>query len=261
MSRSGEIYFASDFHLGFEKGEAAIARERRVVRWLESVGARAGAIYLLGDIFDYWYEYRYVVPRGFTRFLGAVAQLVDSGVEVHFFTGNHDVWMFDYLGQELGVQVHRGGEVVELLGKRFYLCHGDGLGPGDWGYKAMQWAFHNGVLQWLFSRVHPNFSMWLGKGWSRRSRYGKHDAYRFHLEGSALEVFLQRERQRSGVDAFVMGHLHVPVLTPIAGGGQLLVLGDWIWDSTYGVWDGAELRLCRYGDGMREAEAIGRVGL
>ncbi|PIE84549.1 MAG: UDP-2,3-diacylglucosamine hydrolase [Bacteroidia bacterium] len=248
------VLFASDFHLGLPAGSSPRERERLIVDWLRHEGAGADAVYLLGDIFDFWYEYRYVVPKGFTRFFGAVAALVDAGVEVHFFTGNHDVWMFSYLGEELGVRVHRSGERLRLNGVDLYLCHGDGLGPSGRGYKLLRRIFHCRVLQRMFSWIHPGFSMWLGQSWSRASRKSKALEHPFRGDDEPVCHFARALRATAGVDYFIMGHLHVPVLHRMEGGGAVLVLGNWIGDSTYAMLEGQRLSLRRYEMGGRSAE-------
>lgn len=260
MEGRSKVYFASDFHLGLPGVISPMERERRIVAWLESIVGSAREVYLLGDIFDFWYEYCRAIPKGFTRFLGAVARLCDAGVKVHFFTGNHDVWMFDYFSQELGVEVHRKGEVVELDGVRFFLCHGDGLGPGGYGYRLMKWAFHNRVLQRLFAMIHPSISIWLGTQWSRSSRKSKSHTHEFRGEKEPVVQFAQQERLSLGVDYFVMGHLHMPLLHRLEGGGALLLLGDWILDSTFGEWDGQVLSLHRFDWASGQAVRLDAVG-
>jgi UDP-2,3-diacylglucosamine hydrolase len=247
MSRT-KIYFASDIHLGLPTPQEGLHREKLFVKWLDMAKQDAKEIYLLGDIFDYWYEYRRVVPKGFTRFLGKVAEIVDSGIPVHFFTGNHDVWMFDYFPKELGVPVHRNPIVKEFNGKKFYLGHGDGLGPGDIGYKLMKWAFTNRVLQWAFSRLHPNFSMWLGTRWSVNSRYSKEISHKFRGEEELITRFARINLKKNHYDYQIFGHWHSPIVYPLVNEAKLVLLGDWIVNNTYGVWDGESFRLLRFSE-------------
>ncbi len=246
MSDGKLVYFASDFHLGLQGTTPSIARERRIVAWLRSIGPSAGALYLLGDVFDFWYEYRGVVPKGFVRFLGMLAEFTDAGIPVHIFTGNHDVWMFDYLETEIGVHVHRRAETVQLLGHTFYLCHGDGLGPSGTGYKLLRAAFHSYPLQRIFATLHPSFAMWLGHTWSHKSRYGKQLTHAFRGEREPVVQFATAQEQKTPIDCFVMGHLHMALIHALPLGGQLVVLGDWITNDTYATWDGGSLRLMRY---------------
>ena len=245
---SKKIYFASDLHLGLPTFTKSRERESLFVKWLDAIRADAAEIFLLGDIFDYWYEYRRVIPKGFTRFLGKIAEITDSGIPVHFFTGNHDVWMFDYLPKELGVSVFRKPIEREFDGKKFFIAHGDGLGPGDVGYKLMKSAFSNSVLQWLYSRIHPNFTMWLGNTWSNNSRYSKEITHTFKGEEEQITKFARIELQKNPLDYFVFGHWHSPILYPLNQQSRLILLGDWIVNNTYGVWDGNTFTLCRYGN-------------
>nr|MCR4995597.1 UDP-2,3-diacylglucosamine diphosphatase [Bacteroidales bacterium] len=169
------IYFLSDAHLGSRAIQHPRTHERRLVRFLDSIKNKAGAVYLLGDTFDFWYEYKLVVPKGYTRFLGKISELTDLGVEVHFFTGNHDIWAFDYLEKECGCIMHRHPQTVELGDKIFFLAHGDGLGDPDPKFKFLSWLFHNRVAQILFSAIHPRWSQELGLSWAKHSRL-KHEA-------------------------------------------------------------------------------------
>lgn len=180
-STEKNIYFASDFHLGAPDYESSRKREDLIVDWLSSVEKDAAAIYLVGDIFDFWFEYKRAIPKGFVRIQGKIAQLVDKGIPVHFFTGNHDMWMFDYFEQELGVTIHREPIVIEAQGKKTLLGHGDGLGPGDRGYKLIKKVFSNKFFQWCFARLHPNFGIALANFSSRKSRAAT---------GSDDEIFL-----------------------------------------------------------------------
>ncbi|WP_320054184.1 UDP-2,3-diacylglucosamine diphosphatase [uncultured Acetobacteroides sp.] len=174
MQKGKKTYFASDVHLGLPGIEPPIERERRFIRWLDMAKQDAEEIILLGDIFDFWYEYKKVIPRGFSRFLGKLSEITDSGITVRFFTGNHDIWAYDYLHTECGVILHSEPFTCEFAGKRFFLHHGDGLGNMDWKYKLMKWFFTWKVSQFLFSTfVHPNLALWLAHNWSYKSRYSK----------------------------------------------------------------------------------------
>ncbi|HPF92294.1 MAG TPA: UDP-2,3-diacylglucosamine diphosphatase [Tenuifilaceae bacterium] len=242
-----KVYFASDIHLGLPtpKG-SALAREKLFVKWLDEAKKDASEIYLVGDIFDFWYEYKRVVPKGFTRFLGKIAEIVDSGIPVHFFTGNHDVWMFDYFPKELGVNLHRKPIVREFNGKKFFIGHGDGLGKGDYGYKLLKSIFTNRVLQWLFSRLHPNFSLWFGNRWSVNSRYSKEVTYKFKGDSELIAQFANSTLDHEIYSYFVFGHWHAPVIHPLKNSAKLVVLGDWIENFTYATWDGELMSLLRY---------------
>ena len=181
MNSSSEkkIYFASDFHLGVPNHEVSLKREKLLVRWLDEIKDQAEAIYLVGDIFDFWFEYKHAIPKGFVRLQGKIAELTDSGIPIHFFTGNHDMWMFGYHEKELGITLHRDPIVVKAQGKKLFVGHGDGLGPGDKGYKFIKKVFANRFFQWCFARLHPNFGIGIANFSSRKSRAatGNDDEY------------------------------------------------------------------------------------
>ena len=245
MSKS-KVYFASDIHLGLPNLDEGRAREQLFVSWLDSIKHDAQEIFLVGDIFDFWYEYRRVIPKGFTRFLGKVAEITDSGIPVHFFTGNHDVWMFDYLPKELGVTIHRHPVVREFNGKKFFIGHGDGLGKGDRGYKLLKAIFTSKTLQWLFSRLHPNFAMWIGTKWSVSSRYSKDISYSFRGDDELITRFARQTLEQEHFDFFVFGHWHAPTIHPLRATSNLVMLGDWIVNNTFASWDGSRMSLQRY---------------
>lgn len=225
-------YFVSDVHLGLEVEDPA-GREGRFVEFLRGIDpAKTEALYLLGDIWDFWYEYRDVVPKGFVRVFGALASLMDAGVKVYFFKGNHDLWAYRYFS-ELGIELLRQPSFVSIGSKKFCLGHGDGLGPGNRWYKFMKACFTNGVLQTLFSTLHPWFAFRLGKGWSHRSRLAKHIGYEFKGEEEPLYVFC---KSVPGCDYYIFGHYHCRVDMPVAD-GRLLVLNDWIRSSNWIEYD------------------------
>src|SRR5687768_10473382 len=165
-----KIFFASDFHLGVPDHESSLKREKNIIAWLESVKNEAHSIYLLGDIFDFWFEYRYTIPKGFIRLLGKLAELRDAGIPVIFFTGNHDMWMFDYFPKELGIPVYRDPQLLQVGNHKLLIGHGDGLGPGDRTYKIIKKFFNSSICQWLFARLHPNLGFYIARTWSRKSR-------------------------------------------------------------------------------------------
>jgi len=238
------IYFASDIHLGYPDPDQSRSREQLFVRWLDEIKHSAEEIYLLGDIFDFWFEYRQVVPRGFTRFLGKLGELTDDGIPVHFFTGNHDIWIFDYLPKETGVTVHKNPITKTIQGQKFYIAHGDGLGKGDFSYKLLKKIFTCAPLQWLFSRLHPNFALWFGHQWSLKSRNSK-DSSAFEInEGNELLINYAREVEKSDhYDYYIFGHRHVPNDMTIESGSKVIYLGDWIVHNTYGIFDGRTFTL------------------
>lgn len=241
------IYFASDMHLGYPSFSEGRERERLFCTWLDSIAPQAEALYLLGDIFDFWYEYRHVVPKGYTRFLGRIAALTDSGIPVHLFTGNHDVWMFDYLPDELGVTLHSEPLLLELGDKRLMLHHGDGLGSADRGYRLMKRCFRSRTLQWLFAHLlHPDLSQWIGHTWSRHSRSSKPLTHPFGGEAERITQFARQTLEHQHIDYFVFGHWHSPVAYPLNDRSTLVVLGDWLVSNTYAQWDGHGLELRRF---------------
>jgi UDP-2,3-diacylglucosamine hydrolase len=249
---TGPIYFLSDFHLGIPDPARSLARERRVVCFLEEAAKDAQEIHLLGDLFDFWFEWRSVVPRGHVRLLGALARLCDRGIPVHLYLGNHDMWVANYLPKEVGLVVHEGNCTREWGGKRFLIGHGDGLGPGDHGYKIMKRFFRNPICQWLFARAHPNLSIGLAHFWSAKSRKKNYANDRKFLgaEKELLAQYCRAYLQQQHVDHFVFGHRHLPMRLVLGENSAYTNLGDWITHFTYAVFDGVELRLMqRTGDG------------
>ena len=241
-----KIYFASDVHLGLEKFGASLKREKHFVAWLESIRHKAQEIYLLGDIFDFWFEYKQVVPRGHTRLLGKLAEIADSGVPIHFFTGNHDLWVFDYLAEELGVIVHTKPYETELYGKKFFLAHGDGLGPGDAGYKRLKKIFTNKLAQWAFRWLHPDLGMAFGHAWSRKRRYHEKQSVFLGEDQEWLVLFSRQKLQMHSFDYFIFGHRHIPIQLKIADSAVYVNLGDWLSHFTYGEFDGEKFSLQTY---------------
>jgi UDP-2,3-diacylglucosamine hydrolase len=243
-----KIFFASDFHLGLSAGMPPLERERKIVRWIESIAPEAAEIFLLGDIFDFWWEYRLVVPKGFTRFLGKIATITDSGIPVHFFTGNHDMWVGDYLSKECGMIVHTDPYDVEFNGKKFHLAHGEGLGTKHTGYKILLWIFHNRILQFLYSVLHPAIGVGIGHKWSLSSRLGKGISLEFMGEEKEdLIRYAGSVSAKDKKDYFVFGHRHMAMTYKLKDGGEIIFLGDWIRHSSYAVWDGNFLTLKMFG--------------
>lgn len=239
------IYFASDFHLGVPGQVSSAEREKQIVRWLDQIKADAAELYLLGDVFDFWFDYRAVVPRGYIRLLGKLAELRDAGLPIYFFTGNHDMWMFNYFEEELDIPTYRHPIIRELHGKTFFIGHGDGLGPGDYGYKFLKKVFANPLCQWLFARLHPNFAIGLARFWSGRSRAANHwENQFFGPDKEWLIQFSNEKLQELEADFFVFGHRHLPIdYTLNNGKSRYINLGEWINYNSYAVFDGKELRL------------------
>jgi len=244
-SPNKKIYFASDFHLGL-KGEANnLKREKTIVSWLESIRVDASEIYLMGDVFDFWFEYKTVVPKGYIRLLGKIAEIEDSGIPVTLFKGNHDMWMFGYLEKELGVSTISNELIIERNGKKFFLHHGDGLGPGDNGYKFIKSIFRNRFSQWLFARLHPNFGIGLATYLSSSSRKSN---YRSDLEYKGddkefLTLFAKEKLKEQHFDYFIFGHRHLPLDIEVGENSRYINLGEWVTHFTYAEFDGSELHL------------------
>lgn len=229
-------------------------QERRLVRFLDSIKDKAGAVFMLGDMFDFWYEWKHVVPKGFTRFLGKLSELSDMGVEVHYFTGNHDIWAFDYLSRECGITVHYEPLTTEIYGKLFYLAHGDGMGDPNRSFLLLRSIFHNRACQWMFSNlIHPNLAMKLGLSWAKRSRMKRIDGKEPPYMGEDKEhlVLFTKEYMKShpDIDFYMYGHRHIELDLMLTSKTRMMILGDWISLFTYAVWDGEHLFLENYIEG------------
>jgi len=244
IKQRDKIYFASDCHLGVPDYESSLAREKIFVKWLDSIKSDAKEIYLLGDIFDYWFEYKQVVPKGFVRLLGKLAELSDSGIIIHYFTGNHDMWMFGYFPKELNIQVYRAPVEREINGKKIFIAHGDGLGPADKGYKFIKKVFSNKVCQWLFARLHPNFGIWLAKYFSRKSRIanGSNDEIFLGEEKERLIQYIIEKEKSSHFDYYIFGHRHLPIDMKI-GNARYINLGEWVNHFSYAIFEKGNLEL------------------
>ncbi len=238
------VYFASDFHLGAPNHAKSLIREKRIVRWLDSIEHNAHSIFLVGDLFDFWYEYSSVVPKGHVRLLGKLANLADSGIKIYVFTGNHDMWMFGYFEEELGIPVFRKCQHVEINGTSFHIGHGDGLGPGDHVYKLFKMIFENKVCRWLFSRVHPNFAIGLARFWSRRSREtGIEKEVEFFGEKEWLVQYSRSVEENQHHDYYIFGHRHFPKIYPLNDKSNYVNLGEWMNYYTYACFDGNKLEI------------------
>lgn len=241
------VYFISDLHLGAGYITDPRAHEQRVARFLRSIAPDATRLYLLGDVMDYWWEYRKVAPRGFTRFLGALAELADRGVEIFWFKGNHDVWLFDYLSGEIGLTVRDGAVIEEIQGRRFFLEHGDGVGELPWTFRVLRRMFRSRALQRLYGAVNPRWTIGLAQAWSSHSRKtGGYVPLAAEPERNTLVRFARDydSRHPGQIDYFVFGHQHVALDMPVGShGARVVILGDWIDKFTYAAFDGESLRL------------------
>jgi UDP-2,3-diacylglucosamine hydrolase len=240
------IYFASDTHLGVPDAASSLEREKILVKWLDSIKDDAAELYLLGDIFDFWFEYKHAVPKGFIRLLGKLAELSDAGITVHYFIGNHDMWMFGYLPKEMNIRIYRKPVERKMNGKIFFIGHGDGIGPRDHGYKFIKKVFANRICQWLFARLHPNFGLGLGRYLSKLSREsnGRTDIF-LGDEKEYLVRFVKEHEKIKHFDYYIFGHRHLPLDIEIEK-AHYFNLGDWITHFSYAVWDGEKLELKKF---------------
>jgi UDP-2,3-diacylglucosamine hydrolase len=240
------IYFLSDFHLGIPDYAGSLIREKKIVAFLDSIKKSATEIYIMGDVFDFWFEYKKVVPKGYVRLLGKLAELSDAGIVLHYFTGNHDMWAFDYLPQELNLTIYRQPITKEINGKKFYLGHGDGLGPGDYGYKFIKNVFASKLCQWLFARIHPNVGIGIAEFCSGKSRTLKDDRH-FHGEKEWLVIYSKEILEKQHFDYFIFGHRHLPLDIQLnEKGTRYINVGEWFSHYSYAVFDGMNVALNYY---------------
>ncbi len=239
-----KVFFASDFHLGVPDKASSLTREKKIVRWLDQIKDEAYAIFLVGDIFDFWFEYKRSIPKGFVRFQGKIAELTDQGIPVIFFTGNHDTWMFDYFTEELNVVIYRDPTPFLFNGKKLLIGHGDGLGPGDPFYKFLRKVFTSKICQWLFARIHPNTGIRLANGWSRKSRISNtaKEKEQQHKEEWLL-THCKEVESNSHHDYYIFGHRHLPLELAVNDSSTYINLGEWVNYFTYGVFDGDTMKL------------------
>ena len=247
------VYIISDAHLGSWAIPHQRMQERRLVRFLDDIKHKAAAGYLLGDMFDFWYDWKYAVPKGYTRFLGKISELTDMGVEVHYFTGNHDIWMYGYLEKECGVILHKQPLTTEIYGKVFLMAHGDGLGDPDKKFKFIRSMFRNKVCQRLFSTLHPRWSMWFGQTWAKHSRMKRADGKEPPYMGEDKEFLVLYTKEyiktHPEIDYFIYGHRHIELDLMLSRKSRMMIIGDWIWQFTYVVFDGEHLLLEEYVEG------------
>ena len=247
-------YFASDFHLGAPSKEQSNERERAIVRWLDYAATDATDIFLVGDVFDFWFEYAAVIPKGYSRFFGKLAELADRGIQLHFFYGNHDMWVKQYFTEEFGMKIYANPIQLTLYGKRIYLGHGDGLGPGDYKYKFIKRVFRNPLCQWAFARIHPNFGISLANYFSRSSRKsgmakdmiyaGKDQEWLYH--------FAAEHQKTNPQDYYIFGHRHLPLELTIDQ-AVYLNTGEWLYAQTFARFDGQKLEMWTWKNGQIEA--------
>lgn len=245
LSTGKKIYFASDFHLGVPDAPSSQAREKRIVAWLDTVKHDAHSIYLMGDIFDFWFEYKHAIPKGFIRLQGKLAELRDAGLPIYFFTGNHDMWLFDYFEKEMGIVIYRQPVLLEVNKKKLLIGHGDGLGPGDHVYKILKKFFNSHVCQWLFARIHPNLGIAIAQYWSRQSRISntKNEEKFKGEENEFLFSYCKDLERQQHHDFYVFGHRHLPLDLKINEHSRYINLGEWVHFDTYAAFDGNDMEL------------------
>ena len=244
--KKDKIYFASDFHLGAPNLTESHARERLIIKWLEEIKADAKSIYLLGDIFDFWFEYKKVVPKGFVRILGKLAELSDNGINIHLFTGNHDLWMREYLTKEVGVKIHSNNSIISEQNKKLFIGHGDGLGDGDYFYKFLRKIFTSKICQWAFARLHPNFAFSLAHAWSKSGRRSGDNASFISKKKEILYGYCKEQQSINPVDYYVFGHRHFPLELKVDEKATYINTGDWLQHYTYAVLENGKLELKTY---------------
>lgn len=242
------VYFASDFHLGAPDPKTSLKRERKLIQWLDEIEKDAAHIFLVGDLFDFWFEYKNVIPKGYTRLLGKLAGLSDKGIGISVFIGNHDMWMDGYFEQELNIPVYEDPHLFSINDKKFFIAHGDGLGPGDHRYKILKKILRHRFSRWLFAAIHPSWGIALANIFSKRSRMLASESEKTFLgeDREWLIRFSKDQLKTQEIDYFVFGHRHLPLDFPLSEESRYINLGDWLHHYSYAVFDGEEMRLKYY---------------
>ncbi len=243
LSKGKKVYFFSDCHLGVPDYDNSRQREAKIVKWLDSIKNDAQVIFLMGDIFDFWVEYKYVVPKGYTRLFGMLSSLSDMGIELKYFTGNHDLWIKDYFIKEIGMKLYKTAELFTINNKKFYLGHGDGIGKGDYGYKFLKSMFHCNINQFFFRMLHPYLALKLGNFLSETSKEYKSDDIVYNKkENERMQAFIQEQLKTASIDYFIFGHRHLPQDIRIENSRHIHT-GDWLKHFSYVTFDGNDLKL------------------
>ncbi len=245
LPQGKKLFFASDFHLGVPNKKSSLEREKKVVEWLDRIKNEAHHIYLLGDVFDFWFEYKRAIPKGFIRLQGKLAELSDAGINISLFTGNHDMWMFGYFKEEMGIELYRDPQVLQINEHKILIGHGDGLGPGDNTYKLLKKFFNSGICQWLFARIHPNTGIGIANYFSRRSRISntKTEEKYEGADKEYLVIYCKEMEQQYHFDYYVFGHRHLPLNIEINEQSRYINLGEWVNHKTYAEYDGNKVEL------------------
>ena len=248
LAPNKKVYFASDQHFGAPTAELSLPREKKFVAWLDEIKQDAEVLFIVGDLFDFWFEYKTVVPKGFVRVLGKLAELSDSGIQIHFFVGNHDLWMRDYFQTELNIPVYYDNKEFTFNNKTFLIGHGDGKGPGDMGYKYMKKVFVHPVSKWFFGWLHPDIGVGLAQYLSVKNKLisGESDVKFLGEDNEWLIIYAKRKLETKHFDYLVFGHRHLPMIYPLNPNANYVNLGDWITYFTYAVFDGENFELKNY---------------
>lgn len=247
MNPSQKVYFLSDFHLGAKYFDNSRQAEKRIVEFLDKIKDDASEIYLLGDILDYWFEYKHVVPRGFVRFFGKIAELADNGIKITWIIGNHDIWIFDYIPSELGITIINGSLQANIMGKEFFLSHGDNVGKRPLGFRVIRSIFHNKLCQKMYSAIHPRWTIPFALGWSKTSREKKFIVEPYKgIDNEPLMLFAQQHALNNKVDYYIFGHRHILIREKINNLSEVIILGEWINLCSYALFDGKSLSLHQF---------------
>jgi UDP-2,3-diacylglucosamine hydrolase len=247
LQENKKIFFASDFHLGVPNRESSFEREKKIIKWLDHILPEAHSIFILGDVFDFWYEYKHAIPKGFIRFQGKLAEITDAGIPVYFFTGNHDMWMFDYFHKEMNIQVFRKPLSFTLNGKQFHIGHGDALGPGDKLYKIQKRIFENKLCQWAFKWIHPDVGIGLANFMSNQSKLAaeKRDES-FIGDNEWIYNYCKDVEKKQHHDYYIFGHRHLPLDMKVNDTSRYINLGEWLNFCTYAEYDGKICKLISF---------------
>jgi UDP-2,3-diacylglucosamine hydrolase len=244
-----KVFFASDFHLGTSAEEPSIVREKKIVKWLRSIKSDAQHIFILGDIFDFWFEYKYTIPKGFIRLQGTLMELRDEGIPITFFSGNHDIWMFHYFQDEFDIPVYRDPATVNINSKKFLIGHGDGLGPGDNKYKFIKRLFENPASQWMFKWIHPDIAFRIANRYSKKSRLKNlHKDHEFKGDNEWLLQYCKDVEENEHYDYYIFGHRHLPLIVDINNNSRYINIGDWIFSFTFGEFSQNEMQIKKFVD-------------
>ena len=244
LNKDKKIFFASDFHLGAPNKKESRSREKRIIRWLKTVEKDAAAIFLVGDLFDFWFEYDHVVPKGFIRFLSKLAEFNDKGIPIYIFHGNHDMWMFDYLETEIGATIISEPIQLKINDKILYIGHGDGLGAGDYTFKFLRKVFKNKIAQWLFKWTHPDIGIGFATKWSYTSRTNNTvESQEINKENEWLFLYSQQLESKQHFDFYIFGHRHLPLILEINNHSTYINLGEWLNFNSFGIFDGKDFHI------------------